>query len=133
MSKFKNGVVGVVKLIPYGKVVSYGQVALYTGYPRAARQVGWTLNQLSEKDKIPWWRVVNNTGRISIKGSKYSAVDQKELLEKEGIVVNKDLTFNIEKYRFKPDLDFVKKLKLDLTYLEMISDKIPFANNRAKM
>ena len=46
MSKFKDGVIKVVNLIPYGKIVSYGQVALYLGLPRAARQVGWVLNGL---------------------------------------------------------------------------------------
>ena len=51
--------------IPYGRVVSYGQVAAYVGVPRGARQVGWTLRRLEDID-IPWWRVINNEGRISI-------------------------------------------------------------------
>lgn len=127
MAKFKDGVVRVVNLVPYGNVVSYGQVALYVGAPRAARQVGWVLNRLEEKVKVSWWRVVNNAGRISIKGSKYSAQDQKRLLEKEGIEVYDDLTFDIEKYRFKPDDKFIKKLNLDPLYLEMISNKLGFS------
>lgn len=128
MPKFKERVIKVVNLIPRGKVVSYGQVALYIGTPRAARQVGWILNRLEEKVQIPWWRVVNNAGRISIKGSKYSAQDQKRLLEKEGLSIKKDLTFDIEKYRFKLDTKFIKKLQLDPVYLEMLYDKITFAN-----
>ena len=67
MSKFKEKVIEVVSLIPFGKVVSYGQVALYIGIPRAARQVGWMLNRMEGDVQIPWWRVVNNQGRISIK------------------------------------------------------------------
>src|SRR3989304_10327347 len=103
MSKFKDGVIKVVSKVPYGKVVSYGQVALYIGVPRAARQVGWTLNRMEGVEKIPWWRVVNNQGRISIKGSKYSANEQRNLLLQENIAVSADMTFDIEKYRFLPD------------------------------
>src|SRR3990167_6767614 len=99
MSKFKDGVVKVVSIVPYGKVVSYGQVALYIGIPRAARQVGWTLNMMEDIENIPWWRVVNNQGRISIKNSKYSAIDQRSFLGHEGIKIGDDFTFDVEKYR----------------------------------
>lgn len=133
MSKFKDNVIKVVSLVPFGKVISYGQVALLSGSPRAARQVGWILNRLERKIEVPWWRVVNNAGRISIKGSEYSANDQKVLLEKEGLKITNDLAFDIEKYRFNPDHDFIKMLALDPLYLEMISDKIPFAKTKLKM
>lgn len=126
MSKFKEGVIKVVNLIPYGMVASYGQVAAYVGMPRAARQVGWMLNKLPDNTVVPWWRVVNNKGRISIIGSKYSAKDQRLLLEKEGVEILDDLSFDIEKYRFKPDKKFIRKLELDPTYLEMIGNKISF-------
>ena len=128
MSKFKDRVIKVVKMIPYGKVVSYGQVALYVGIPRGARQVGWTLNRMEGGFQIPWWRVINNQGRISTKGSKYSAVDQKRLLVKEGIGVNDDLTLDIKKYRFIPDQYLIKTLGLDPIYLEMISTRLPYSN-----
>lgn len=128
MSKLKEGVIRIVNLIPKGTVVSYGQVALYLGIPRAGRQVGWILNKLEHR-AVPWWRVVNNKGYLSIKGSEYSANDQKELLEKEGIKINEDFTFDIEEYRFIPDEKFIKKLELDPIYLEMIADKIPYSRN----
>jgi len=99
MSKFSQEVLKAVKSVPRGKVVSYGQVALMTGNPRAARQVGWVLNKLSD-DKTPWWRVINNSGRISIKSSEFSALEQKERLEGEGVVVSKNFEIDIEKYRF---------------------------------
>lgn len=127
VSTFKERVAEVVKHIPKGKVMSYGQVALCVGMPRAARQVGWILNGLEGNTPLPWWRVVNNIGRISIKGSRYSANEQKELLEKEGIKVNEDLTFDISAYRFQPDEDFISKLKLDPVYLEMIASKIEYS------
>jgi methylated-DNA-protein-cysteine methyltransferase related protein len=129
MSKFKNAVIEVVKKIPKGKIVSYGQVALYIGVPRAARQVGWILNGLDDGLLVPWWRVVNNKGRISIKGSKYSALDQKKLLESEGVVVDDELHMEIENYRFKPNKEFINKLGLDPVYLEMIASKLPYTTN----
>ena len=100
---FKDRVIKIVASIPYGKVASYSQVALLAGQPRAARQVGSILNHLEYKLEIPWWRVVNNTGRISIKGSIYSPIDQKERLCIEGVSINEDLTFEIEKYRWNPN------------------------------
>jgi methylated-DNA-protein-cysteine methyltransferase related protein len=128
MSKFKEGVIRAVSAIPFGKVASYGQVALYLGVPRAARQVGWTLNQMKEVETIPWWRVVNNQGRMSIKNFKYSAGDQRRLLRKEGVEINEDFTFDIEKYRFIPGLSLLKKMGLDPNYLEIISRKVPYNN-----
>lgn len=126
---FKQKVTEIVNMVPVGTVVSYGQVALYLGMPRAGRQVGWILNKLPENTQVPWWRVVNNRGRISIKGSRYSQLDQKALLEGEGVEVSSDLTFDIEKYRFRPDGNFIKKLHLDPIYLEMISDKVSYLNH----
>ncbi len=134
MSPFKEKVIQIVNLIPVGKVMSYGQVALYVGMPRAARQVGWILNGLDGNTPIPWWRVVNNKGRISIKGSRYSANEQKELLEKEGIAINDDLTFDIDTYRFNPDERVIEKLHLDPVYLGMIADNIPYiSKTRVKL
>lgn len=124
MSDFKDRVLKVVSLVPQGKVVSYGQVALYVGLPRAARQVGWILNGLKDIS-VPWWRVINNKGRISIKGSQYSAEEQRQRLLKEGIPVSDDLTLNIEEYRFNPDMDFIKKLELPHDYLNTLLTKIP--------
>lgn len=127
MSKFKEAVIKVVRMVPRGRVVSYGQVALYVGLPRAARQVGWILRGMGkESGVVPWWRVVNNSGRISIKGSEFSPEDQKQLLVQEGVEVKPDLTFDIENYRYKPDEDFIKKLELDPHYLERIAHKLPF-------
>lgn len=102
MQNFKQNVIEIVKQIPYGKVASYGDIAVYADTPRAARQVGWILNKLPENSDVPWWRVVNNVGRISIKDSEYSALDQKELLISEGIDVRDDFTFDIKRYRWHP-------------------------------
>ncbi|OGM81435.1 hypothetical protein A2393_02520 [Candidatus Woesebacteria bacterium RIFOXYB1_FULL_41_13] len=100
-NNFFERVYAVVRKIPEGYVMSYGQVALILDMPRAAREVGWALSRVEDRDMVPWWRVVNNKGRVSIKG-QYSAEEQRQLLLQEGIKVSKDFTFEIEKYRFNP-------------------------------
>lgn len=103
MSKFRDSVYKIIQSIPSGFVMSYGQVALYAGSPRAARQVGWILHQSEGKVKLPWWRVINNSGRISIKGSYENTPNvQKQLLESEGVEVEENLDIDIEKYRYYP-------------------------------
>src|SRR5690348_12743642 len=100
MTKFQQAVLNAVRVIPYGQVASYGQIAAYVGLPRAARQVGWIMRELDAAN-FPWWRVVNNAGRISIKGNiEASADQQKDLLMKESIEVEDDLKLDIEKYRW---------------------------------
>lgn len=100
MLSFKERVLQIVSQIPKGRVVSYGQVAAGAGSPRAARQVGGILAALPDDTKLPWWRVINNHGVISIKGSWIATKDvQKQLLEREKITVDKNFTLDIEKYR----------------------------------
>lgn len=128
-SRFKQKIIEICKMIPHGKVVSYGQVALMAGVPKAAQAVGQVLRQLEDtpiksKHNLPWWRVVNNAGRVSIKGTKYhNAVTQKALLVKENIEVKKDLTFDIEEYRWRPEPELLEKLELDERYIEKIIEK----------
>ena len=77
----------VVRQVPRGKVASYGQIAATLGHPQAARTVGWALNALSgaQADEVPWQRVINSAGRISISRADLSADIQRALLEAEGI------------------------------------------------
>lgn len=125
MSQFTEKVILVVENIPYGKVVSYGQVALYVGVPRAARQVGWILRQNEDID-LPWWRVVNNEGRISIKGHRYNTPDlQRKLLLAEGIMVNEEFELDIEHYRYRPNRQELKRFQLDEDYIDIVLQKIP--------
>jgi len=100
MSEFSQKVLLEVKNIPEGRVASYGQIALWAGRPRAAREVGWILNQNDDKD-IPWWRVVNKDGRITFKGSLlFSPQDQIRALQAEGIKIH-HFQLDINKYGFK--------------------------------
>lgn len=128
MTKFQQAVLNTVRAIPEGQVASYGQIAAYIGLPRAARQVGWIMRGL-EGSEFPWWRVLNNAGRISIKGTIEATPDlQKELLQQEGIEISQDLKLDIEKYRWHPDEETLKKLKLPDDYLETSPKHTPFSS-----
>lgn len=123
MSKFTKKVLEIVRKVPYGKVVSYGQVSLMAGVPRAALQVGWVLHLSGEDGITPWWRVINNAGRISTKCIEHTPSNQQGLLEKEGVVVKRNLKIDIEKYRWRPDIKTLKKLELEQDYIFGILDK----------
>lgn len=124
MFTFKEKVIQIIQMVPSGKVVSYGQVAAYVGAPRAARQVGWILRGIDSAVTFPWWRVVNNTGRISIKGNfNADKTLQRKLLESEGVTVLDNFTLDIEQYRFIPDDTLLKQFELDETYLERLKEK----------
>jgi methylated-DNA-protein-cysteine methyltransferase related protein len=100
---FRKNVLIVVKAIPKGKVVTYGQIALLIGSPRAARQVGMVLRGLKEKDgDVPWQRVINSQGGISTYKVGHGEL-QKALLESEGIKVSQGRTVDLKKYQWWPD------------------------------
>ena len=110
-TNFKENIIKIISNIPEGKVMSYGQIAAWMGTPRAAREVGWVLRNIETTVRLPWWRVVNNKGIISIEGNKFhNKISQKNLLEQEGLKINDDLSFDIEAYRFSPPLSFIEEL-----------------------
>ncbi len=84
---FFHNVFEVVKLIPRGRVTSYGAIAAYLGVRSSARMVGWAMNQASEG--IPAHRVLKRNGLLSGK-AHFGGDRMKELLEMEGIEVKND-------------------------------------------
>lgn len=82
---FAERVFRMVRRIPAGRAVSYGGVAALLGVPRAARGVGRALSTLPPDTDVPWWRVVNRNGEISIKGAPGLPALQRTLLEAEGV------------------------------------------------
>lgn len=77
-------IVQLVRAIPPGRVASYGQIARLAGKPRGARMVAWALHSMSRKHELPWQRVVNSKGTISLPaGTAYNR--QKRLLLAEGV------------------------------------------------
>lgn len=106
-SNFFTRVYSLVALIPHGKVASYGQIAALLDQPRAARTVGWALSQLPEQTEVPWHRVINSKGRVSIKSAQYTAALQQGLLEQEGVFFDKLGSCNLAIYQWQPDLDLI--------------------------
>ena len=76
-----------VRRIPRGRVATYGQVARVAGLPRQARMVGYALHALPDDvaKSVPWQRVINAQGRISLRAFAGSEAVQRKLLEREGV------------------------------------------------
>lgn len=91
-----------VRSIPPGKVCTYGQVALMIGSPGAARQVGWALASLPDNTDVPWQRVINASGGISLRGRADAADLQRFLLEKEGVKFNERGKTDLRIYQYLP-------------------------------
>jgi len=99
---FTQAVIKVILSIPYGKVSTYGRVAAMAGNARAARQVARVLHTCSQGEELPWHRVVNREGRISLK--KYHGYEeQKALLEKEGVLFSVEECIDLEEYLWVPN------------------------------
>ncbi len=90
---------GRVKRIPDGKVATYGQIAELTG-KCSARQVGYAMAALPHDTRVPWHRVINSQGRISLRSGSEGHQLQQILLEAEGIVFSQDGRINLAKYRW---------------------------------
>lgn len=73
----------LVRQVPVGKVATYGNIARWLGWPRGARTVGWALRAAPAGSGIPWHRIVNAQGRISLTDDDDR---QRRLLEAEGVV-----------------------------------------------
>ena len=110
MNDFTRDTISIIKNIPEGKVLTYGLIAELAGAPRAARQVSRTLHSLSEKYDLPWHRVINSKGIISLKSIE-GKEHQKWLLEQEGITVSDCFEIDLKKYLWDLDSDDFEKFK----------------------
>lgn len=77
----------VARLIPFGRVTSYGAIANYLGAARSARMVGWAMNSSGKQEDVPAHRVVNRKGLLTGKHHFEGTNLMQQLLENEGIVV----------------------------------------------
>ncbi len=102
---FFQRVYEVCRLIPYGKVTTYGTVANAIGSPGAARMVGWALNKSSNLiPAVPAHRVLNRMGMLSGKKAFGNPNLMQELLQQEGHIVENDTVIDFEKSMWIPDL-----------------------------
>ena len=94
-----------VKRIPRGRVATYGQIAALAGMPRHARQAGYALAATPESLKIPWHRVINAEGRISLRLKHWESGSddlQRILLESEGVIFDGSGRVDLKKFRWQP-------------------------------
>ena len=92
----------VVRQVPAGKVVTYGQVAGFIGRARAARQVGYAMAACPQGEGIPWHRVINAKGEISARGDGTAADYQRQLLEEEGVAFDLKGRICLKTYQWWP-------------------------------
>ncbi len=94
----------IVRQIPRGKVAAYGWIAERAGLVRGARRVGHALRMLSSRRRVPWHRVVNAQGRISLPAGSAAARRQQEILQAEGIVF-KNHRIDLMRFGWRQSLD----------------------------
>ena len=99
---FFDKVYAVVRLIPYGRVTSYGAIAAYLGSRGSARIVGWAMNASHGDMSIPAHRVVNRNGLLTGKHHFGGTNLMQQLLENEGIVVVENQIQELEKVLWDP-------------------------------
>lgn len=87
-----------VRRIPDGRVTTYGHIAALAGNPRAARTVGWALHALPHDTDVPWHRVLNARGGISISKVGLPPELQRALLEEEGVEFRADGTADLDRW-----------------------------------
>ncbi len=103
MSDFFSKVYEVVKLIPQGRVTSYGAIAAYLGTTGSARMVGWAMNAAHHHSEyVPAHRVVNRNGLLTGKHHFDSPNAMKELLEAEGLIFKGDQIINFKEKFWDP-------------------------------
>ncbi|MCG3119809.1 MAG: DNA base-flipping protein [bacterium] len=105
---FFRRVVVIIKKIPRGQVATYGQIAALAGNPRAARQVAWVLHSAADKENLPWQRVINSQGSISL--PRYGGYElQRALLVKEGVKFDSAERIDLVRFQWRPKI--IKKKK----------------------
>ena len=106
---FFEKVYAVTKLVPFGRVTTYGAIAKFLGMPRSSRMVGWALNASHIDDSIPAHRVVNRkgflTGKHHFKGSNL----MQQLLENENIRVENNCILGFKELLWDPNFELTKQ------------------------
>jgi methylated-DNA-protein-cysteine methyltransferase related protein len=92
----------VVRRIPSGRVATYGQVAELAGLGGHARQVGYALSALPDATTVPWHRVLNARGGVSLRAEPGAGLTQRMLLEQEGVRFNARGRVALDQVRWRP-------------------------------
>ncbi len=98
---FTREVKKAIRAIPRGRVATYGQIAALAGRERAARGVAWILHSSSEAAGLPWHRVINGRGAISLRRGR-GFEEQKRRLAAEGVVVGPGGAVDLKRFQWEP-------------------------------
>lgn len=90
----------VVRMIPEGSVATYGQIARLAGRPNGARQVGYALAALPDEHDVPWHRVINAQGKVSLRATPGYEDVQQLLLEDEGVEFGIKKVIDLARYQW---------------------------------
>jgi len=108
---FSSQIISLIKRIPKGRVATYGQLAALAGNPKGSRAVVWLLHSSSGKEKLPWHRVINSRGTISLQpGQGYE--EQRALLESEGVEFGLPGKTDLARFQWPGPVDRTKREKL---------------------
>lgn len=100
---FFQRVYDVTRMVPFGRVTTYGAIASYLGSPGAARMVGWAMNQChSSPEYVPAHRVVNRVGLLTGKHHFDGTSLMQEMLENEGAIIEENRIMNMEEMFWDP-------------------------------
>ena len=96
----------VARLIPEGRVTSYGAIAKYLGMARSARMVGWAMNNAHVlQNPVPAHRVVNRNGVLTGKFHFQDVNEMQRLLENEGVIIKNDKILNFNEIFWNPQIE----------------------------
>jgi methylated-DNA-protein-cysteine methyltransferase-like protein len=98
---FYDDIYALVSQVPVGRVVTFGQIARMAGEPRAARAVGYAMNNLVWESEVPWWRVLNASGAISFREGPGPEL-QRAMLEEEGVAFDLFGHTDLERFGWRP-------------------------------
>ena len=97
MTNFTAEIIKVILSVPEGKVITYGKAAALAGNPKGARQVARILHSMTGKYNLPWHRVINSKGKISLREGE-GMEEQIHLLLQEGVEVSADGVIDLKKH-----------------------------------
>jgi methylated-DNA-protein-cysteine methyltransferase-like protein len=96
------GIYRVVRRIPRGRVATYGQIATLAGLPGQARLVGYALSAVPAHSDVPWHRVINAAGQVSVRRELAGGITQRLLLEREGVRFDAGGRTDLERFGWQP-------------------------------
>lgn len=124
-SEFKQKVESIVRMIPFGRVMTYGQIASLLGMPRAAQAVGWTAHWGSTE--VPWQRVVNRHGRVAPGWPDGGMAAHAAVLASENILTDAEWCVDLASYQWWPEPDVVERLGLSADTTENLAARLPYS------